>query len=522
VRAPALRYRSRAGRRVLLSTVLGTALAFIDGTVVNIALPHIGASLGASTAALQWVVNGYTLSLTALLLLGGALGDRLGRRRVFVAGVVAFALASLLCGAAPSVGALIAARVLQGVGGALLTPGSLAILEASFHPADRARAIGAWSGLAGIAGAAGPFLGGWLVQAASWRWVFLINLPVAAAVVVLALRYVPESRDPEAAPRLDLAGAALAAAGLAGITYGLTAWPARGLGSPWVLAPLALGAAALAAFLAVERRVAAPMLPLQVFAVRTFAAANAATLAVYAALGGVIFLVVLALQVVAGFAPLPAGVALLPVTLLMLLLSARGGALAQRIGPRLPMTAGPLVCAAAFLFLSRIGPGARYVPDVLPGMILLGVGLSLTVAPLTATALGALDDRHAGLASAINNAVARAAGLLAVALLPLAAGLGRGRLTDPAALAPVYRRAMVLCAGLLIVGAGIALAFIPGRSPRPPAGREEGARGGAPAPGGGTGPRPAPGGRWPRPGAPPAGAPARPRAHPSPSSDDAS
>lgn len=482
--APRLRYRSPAGRRALAATVLGSALAFVDGTVVNIALPHIGADLAAGTAGLQWTVNGYTLGLTAFILLGGSLGDRFGRRRVFTIGVIWFATASLLCALAPGIGALVAARALQGLGGALLTPGSLAILEASFHPDDRARAIGAWSGLGGIAGAAGPFLGGWLVQVASWRWVFLVNLPLAGAVIALTLRHVPETRDPAAAPRLDVAGALAAAVGLAGLAYGLTAWPVQGPGSPRVLGALALGAAGLASFVLVERRSPHPMLPLQVFASRTFTAANAATFAVYAALGGVLFLVVLELQVVAGFAPLPAGVALLPITVLMLLLSARGGALAQRIGPRLPMTVGPLVCAAAFLVLARVGPGAGYLRDVLPGVVLLGLGLSLTVAPLTATVLAAVDDRHAGLASGVNNAVARAAGLLAVAVLPLAAGLGRGRLTDPAALAPAYARAMQLCAGLLLLGAAISFAFIPDRPRRPrgPAGRAARAPAGAPRP----------------------------------------
>jgi EmrB/QacA subfamily drug resistance transporter len=460
-----LRYRSRRGRFALAATVLGSAMAFIDMTAVNIALPHIGASFGAGTAGLQWTVNGYTLSLTALLLLGGSLGDRLGRRRVYLVGVAGFAAASLLCGLAPSIGALIAARVLQGVFGALLTPGSLAILEASFQPEDRARAIGAWTGLGGVAGAAGPFFGGWLVQAASWRWVFLVNLPIAVAVIALAQRCVPETRDPQAAQRIDLAGVLTAAAGLAGVTYGFTAWTALGPTAPSVVVPLAAGAASLVAFVFVERRAVAPMLPLEIFASRTFSAANAATFAIYAALGGMLFLLVLTLQVVAGFSPLAAGTAILPVTVLMLLLSARGGALAQRIGPRLPMTAGPLICAGGFLLLSRLGPGASYLRDVLPGLIVFGLGLSLTVAPLTSTALGAVDARHAGIASAVNNTVARAASLVTVAVLPLAAGLGRGSLRDPAALAPVFRTAMRICAGLLLAGAAISFAFVPGRAP---------------------------------------------------------
>jgi EmrB/QacA subfamily drug resistance transporter len=462
---------------VLLATVLGSALAFIDATVVNIALPRIGADLGADAAGLQWTVNGYTLSLASLILLGGALGDRFGRRRIFVVGVSAFAAASLLCGLAPTIETLIAARVAQGVGGALLTPGALAILETSFEREDRARAIGAWSGLGGLAGALGPFLGGWLVQVASWRLVFLINVPLAAAVVAVALRRVPESRNPDAPRRLDLPGAVAAAAGLAGLTHGFTAWPAHGATSPSVLAALALGLAGVGGFVLLERRSPHPMLPLEVFRSRAFTAANLVTFAVYAALGGVFFLLVLQLQVVAGFAPLAAGTALLPITVLMLLLSARAGALAERIGPRLPMALGPLASAAGLLLLSRVGPEASYASAVLPGVVVLGLGLSLTVAPLTATALGSVDERYAGVASGVNNAVARAAGLLAVAVLPLAAGLGAGTLTDPASLAPTYRIAMVLCALLMLAGAGTAFVAIPAGAVRslpaaPPAGPE--------------------------------------------------
>jgi len=461
---PLVRYGRPAGRWVLLATVLGSSLAFIDLTVVNIALPRIGASLHADAAGLQWTVNGYTLSLTALILLGGSLGDRFGRRRIFVIGVGWFAVASLLCGLAPNIQALIAARVLQGVGGALLTPGALAILEASFHPQDRARAIGAWSGLGGIAGALGPFLGGWLVQVATWRLVFLINVPLAAVVIAVALRHVPETRNPGAARRLDVVGVLTGASGLAGLSYAFTAWPALGVSSPTVLVALGVGVAGMIGFVLTERRSSHPMLPLEVFASKAFTAANLVTFAVYAALGGVFFLVVLNLQIVAGFAPLAAGTALLPVTVLMLLLSARAGGLAQRIGPRIPMTLGPLVCAGALLLLARIGSHASYVRAVLPGVLLLGLGLSLTVAPLTATALGALDDRYAGVASGVNNAVARAASLLAVAVLPLAAGLGTGSLTDAAALAPTYRNAMLLCAGLLLGGAATAFTAIPARS----------------------------------------------------------
>ncbi|BEL04841.1 MFS transporter [Actinoplanes sichuanensis] len=458
-----LSYRSAAGRWVLLATVLGSSLAFIDATVVNIALSEIGRKLDADSAGLQWTVNGYALSLASLVLLGGSLSDRYGRRRVFLGGVAWFAVASLLCGLAPTIELLIAARILQGIGGALLTPGALAILEASFAPEDRAKAIGAWSGLGGIGGALGPFLGGWLVQTGSWRLIFLINVPIAAIVLWVAARHVPESSNPAAARRLDLAGLLTGAAGLGGLTYGFTAWPEHGPGDPVVLVSLAIGVAGLVSFVLVERRSAHPMLPLRIFRSRAFSGANLVTFLVYAANGGVFLLVVVNLQVVAGFPPLASGVALLPVTVLMLLLSARAGALGQRIGPRIPMTAGPLVCAAALAWLSRIGADASYLTDVLPPVILFGLGLCLLVAPLTATALGALDDSYAGIASGVNNAVARAASLLAVAVLPLAAGLGAGSLTDPAVLSPVYRHAMLLCAALMTCGGVLAWFLIPNR-----------------------------------------------------------
>lgn len=460
-----VRYGRPDGRWVLLATVLGSGMAFLDATVVNIALPHIGSEFRAGAASLQWVVNGYTLSLASLILLGGSLGDRFGRRRTFVVGVTWFATASLLCGLAPNVDTLIAARVLQGVGGALLTPGSLAIIEASFHPADRSRAIGAWSGLGGIAGAIGPFLGGWLVQAATWRLVFLINVPLAVLVIFVALRHVPESRNPDAADRLDGAGVVTAALGLAGLTYGFTAWPSRGGSSPIVITTLLVGVAGLVGFVLVERHAKEPMLPLGVFRSRAFSAANLVTFAVYAALGGVLFLVVLNLQVVVHFSALAAGVSMLPITVLMLLLSARAGQLSQHIGPRIPMTLGPIVCAGALLLFARIDAHSTYFSDVFPAVVTLGLGLSLTVAPLTATALGSVDSRHAGIASGVNNAVARAAGLLAVAILPLAAGLGGGSLTLAADLGPMYRRAMLICAGLLLLGAVIAFASIPNKLP---------------------------------------------------------
>ncbi|HEV2346575.1 MAG TPA: DHA2 family efflux MFS transporter permease subunit [Actinocrinis sp.] len=462
-----VRYGQPAGRWVLLATVLGSALSFIDATVVNVALPRIGRDFHAGAAALQWTVNGYALTLAALILLGGSLGDRFGRRRIFVTGVTWFALASLLCGLAPDVQVLIAARVVQGIGGALLTPGSLAIIDSSFHPDDRGRAIGAWSGLGGIAGALGPFLGGWLVQAATWRLVFLINVPLAAIVVAVALKHIPETRNPDAGQGLDLPGVVLAAVALAGLTYGFTAWPAAGPGSASVIASLSVGVVALIGFVIAERQARHPMLPLDIFHSKAFTAANLATFVVYAALGGMIFLVGLNLQVVVRYSPLAAGTSILPTTIVMLLLSARAGALAQRIGPRIPMTIGPLICAVAMLLFARVGAHAAYLSDVLPGVVLMGLGLSLNVAPLTATALGSVDESRVGIASGVNNAVARAAGLLAVAVLPLAAGLGTGNLTDPAALGPVYRMAMYLCAGLLAAGSIIAAVAIPTKLVRP-------------------------------------------------------
>jgi EmrB/QacA subfamily drug resistance transporter len=460
-----VRYGTPAGRWVLFATVLGSSLAFIDSTVVNIALPAIGRDLGTDAAGLQWTINGYALSLASLILLGGSLGDRYGRRRVFQIGVGLFAVASLLCGIAPTIELLIAARVLQGVGAALLTPGGLAILEASFAREDRSRAIGAWSGLAGIGGALGPFLGGWLVEVANWRFIFLINVPLALVVLWVSARHVPESRNPAAARELDVAGVLTGAAGLGGLTYGFTAWPSHGPGSVEVLAALAIGVAGLTAFVMTERRSRHPMLPLEIFESKSFTGANLVTFLVYAASAGVFFLVVLNLQVVAGYSPMASGIALLPVTALMLLLSARAGALGQRIGPRIPMTVGPIVCAVALVLLSFVGEDASYWLQVLPAVVIFGLGLSLLVAPLTATALGSVDDAHAGVASGVNNAVARAAGLLAVAILPLAAGLGSGSLTNAADLHPVYRNSMLICAGLMVAGGIVAALFIPKRLP---------------------------------------------------------
>lgn len=460
-----LAFGTPAARWTLAATVLGSGMAFIDATVVNVALPSIGDSLDAGLGGLTWTINAYALSLASLILLGGSLGDRLGRRRVFIVGVIWFAVASLLCGFAPNVEVLIAARVLQGIGGALLTPGSLAILQSSFRAQDRARAIGAWSGLAGVAGAAGPFLGGWLVQVASWRWVFLVNLPFAVVVVLIAVRHVPESRDPNASTAIDLVGAGLCAAGLGGLTYGLITAQTEGLQSPAVMTALVLGAVALIGFVIRERVAKDPMLPLSIFASPVFRATNLVTFSVYAALAGVFFWLVLNLQVVVGYSPLAAGLSLLPVTLLLLLLSSRMGALAQRIGPRLPMTAGPLLCAVGAAGMTTVGPGSTYFFDVVWPVTVFGLGLAVTVAPLTATVLASAPIEHSGLASGVNNAVARVAGLLAVAVLPLVAGLSGDAYADATLLLPAYRTAMWSCAALLAVSGGIAYVLV--RRPAP-------------------------------------------------------
>jgi EmrB/QacA subfamily drug resistance transporter len=469
-----VRLGEASGRWVILASVLGSGMAMLDATVVNVALPALGADLGAGIDGLQWTLNGYTLTLASFILLGGSLGDRFGRRRVFVIGALWFAAASLLCGIAPSVEFLVVARALQGVGGALLTPGSLALIAALFDGEQRGRAIGIWSGLGGIAGAIGPFAGGWLVASVGWRWIFLVNLPLAAAVVFVAQRHVPESADPAASKRIDMAGAALVALGLAASTYALVQAGEQGP-SPANLIPGGAGLAALIAFLLVERRSSHPMLPLSLFASEQFSAANAVTFLVYAALGGVFFLLVMHLQIVGGFSPLAAGTALLPVTALLLVLSGKAGALAERIGPRLPMAAGPVVSAAGLALTLRIGAHPSYVTDVLPAVAVFGLGLALTVAPLTAAVLGAAESRHAGIASGVNNAVARAASLLAVAVLPLATGLS-GDYQDPRVFAAGFRAGMLLCAGLLAAGGLLAAIAIrrPAAAPAaagPPAAR---------------------------------------------------
>lgn len=412
----ALRVGTPRGRWVILATVLGSGVVFLDGTVVNVALPTISADLGASVRGLQWILDGYLVTLSALLLLGGSAGDRYGRRRMFVTGLAGFATASVLCGLAPDTGFLIAARALQGVAGALLVPASLSIISSGFDPDDRGRAVGAWSGLAAISGAVGPLLGGWLVDAASWRLIFFLNVPLAAAAATIAIRHVPETRDDEAGP-LDITGAALVSAGIALVAYGLIERSG--------VAGLA-GLAALVAFVAVERRGDSPMLPLSLFGSRQFTGANLTTVAVYGAMSAAWFLIVLRLQVALGYTALEAGASLLPFTVIMVTLSARIGALAQRIGARLPMTIGPLLSAAGLLLFAEVGPGDHYVTTMLPAAVLFGSGMTMTVSPLTSAVLGAVDRRRAGVASAVNNVAARLAGLLGIAVIPAVAGIDTG------------------------------------------------------------------------------------------------
>lgn len=446
------------GKWVLLATVLGSGIAFLDGTVVNSALPAIADDFDAGLSSLQWVLTAYLLTLGSLLVVGGSLGDQHGRRLLFQIGLVGFAVASAVCAVAPSVGVLIAARAGQGVASAALVPGSLAIISASFHPDDRGRAIGAWSGLSGVTTAIGPFVGGWLIDSVSWRAVFLINLPLAGLAFWITANHVPESRDADAARSLDWRGAATLTIGLGATVYALIEGPQGEVRAGEVAIGL-LGLTLLAAFVVIEARSRAPMVPLSLFASGQFSGANAVTFAVYAALGVSTFLVVVRLQTDLGYSALEAGAALLPITILMLLFSARAGALAQRVGPRLPMTVGPLLVAVGLGLLATIDPGAGYASGVLPGMLVFGVGLTITVAPLTATVLGAVADRHAGVGSAVNNAVARIASLLAIAVVPALAGLSSGEASD-GGLGDRYADAVLIAAFLAALGGAIAWATI--------------------------------------------------------------
>ena len=449
-----VRLASAAGRWVLAVAVLGDAMILLEATVVNVALPTIGRDLGAGVAGLQWTLNGYVLTLAALVLAAGSLSDIYGRRRVFILGVVFFVAASALCAAAPTIELLIAARFGQGIGGALLTPGSLAIIDAVFHPDDRTRAIGIWAGLGAVAGAIGPLVGGYLTDAVSWRAIFLINLPLGAFVVAAAVLRVPETRDPTRAGGLDLPGAVLAMLAIGGVCFALI--QASGGFTLVVIAALAVGLVAGGVFVAVERRARHPMLPLELFRSRQFASASVLALVTYAALGGVIFLFVAFLQVTLGYSALQAGAATLPITILLLTLSTPSGAIAQRIGPRIPLTAGAVLTGAGLLLMARIHPGDSYLAAVLPSLVVFGIGLAALITPITATVLASVDARHSGIASAVNNALSRLGQMIAVAALPLAAGLSGAAFEDPATMAAGFPVAMTIAAGTSFAAALLA------------------------------------------------------------------
>ncbi len=451
---------------MLAATVLGSAMAQLDATVVGIAQPAIGKEFHAQIAGLQWVSAGYLLTVAGLILLSGALCDRFGRRRIFVIGVTWFAVASLICAIAPNIELLIAARGLQGVGGALLTPGSLAILEASFAPMQRGRVIGAWSGLGGVATALGPFVGGFLITALSWRLIFLINAPIAAAVVFISTRHVPESRDPNATGYIDITGSALTVVALVGISYGLIQGSGGGWTSPVVVGALLVGIVALLAFVMVELRVRAPIVPLDIFKSQQFSATNAVTLLIYGMLGGMFFLLPIELQQVSHYSPTLAGASLLPVTFLLFALSSRSGALSARIGPRLQMTVGPLIVAAGLALFARVDAGGNYLIEVLPAVLIFGLGLAITVAPLTATAMSSAPRERSGLASAVNNTVARTGSLLAVALLPSVAGITGDSYLHPPVFETGFQRAAIIAAIVCAAGGVLAAATI--RNPRRP------------------------------------------------------
>ena len=448
---------SAKGRWLVAATALGSGIAFLDSTVVNIALPSIRRDLGGGLTAQQWVVDGYLLTLSALLLLGGALGDRYGRRRVFVLGLICFAAVSALCGVAQSASELVIARIAQGVCGAMLVPGSLALLDAVVEPADRGRAVGTWAGLSGVSSAIAPFVGGWFVDAVSWRFVFFINLPLAGAAIAIAVRHLPESTT-TTTRRLDWFGALFVTVGLSAVIYALIEMPARGATGATVAAAVA-GTACLVTFFAIEVRHEAPMLPLNIFRSQQFSGANLTTFAVYGALGVALFLLALQLQESLHYSALEAGAAVLPVTVIMLLASPRMGRLSQR--PRLPMTIGPIIAGIGVALMARATPGHGYVEAVLPAVTVFGVGLTITVTPLTSTVLASVKEEQVGVASGVNNAVARLAGLLAIAVLPVVAGVRRGN----AGLGPGFGRAMLISAALCVIGGAISFVTVANSAP---------------------------------------------------------
>jgi EmrB/QacA subfamily drug resistance transporter len=460
---------SRRQLLTLVATILGSTVVFLDSTVVNVALPAISEGLDAGLSGQQWVVEAYMLTLVSLLLVGGSLGDQFGRRRMFVIGLVGFGVTSALCAIAPTVEFLGAARALQGVAGALLVPGSLAIVAATFEGEARGKAVGTWTAWTGIATVIGPAGGGGLIELTSWRAIFWINLPLIAGTVALTLYAVEESRDPDAFRGIDWGGIALSAVGLGGPVFALIEQPSLGWGDPLVWIPLLAGVACFALFVLREARARHPMMDLGLFRIRNFAVANLTTFSAYAGLIGGLFFVGLFLQQVGGYSPLEAGLATTPISVLLFVLSPRFGRIASGVGPRLPMTAGPIVGGLGLLLMMRVGSDADYVAHVLPAILVFGLGLSATVAPLTATVLDSVEERHVGIASGINNGVSRVAGLLAIAVLgavisarfdAIAGDVSGGPLTDAAAAASTSAFHLgLLIAALLMIAGGLASGF---------------------------------------------------------------
>jgi EmrB/QacA subfamily drug resistance transporter len=465
---PTLARVSRQQRLTLVATILGSTVVFLDATVVNVALPAISDDLDAGLAGQQWVVEAYMLTMVALLLVGGSLGDQFGRRRMFVAGLVAFGATSALCALAPSDELLVAARALQGIAGALLVPGSLAIVAATFEGEARGKAVGTWTAWTGIATVVGPAGGGALIGLLSWRAIFWVNLPLIVATVMLSLRAVEESRDPDAFRGIDWTGIGLSALGLGGPVFALIEQPAHGWGDPLVWVPLLGGIICFALFLLHEARARHPMLDLALFRIRNFAVANLTTLTAYAGLIGGLFFLTLFLQQVAGYSALEAGLATTPISILLFVLSPRFGRVASGTGPRLPMTVGPIVGGVGLLLFLRVDADAAYVTDVLPAVLVFGLGLAATVAPLTATVLDSVEERHVGIASGVNNGVSRVAGLLAIAVLgavisaqfdaSAGAGVSGGPLTAaaPEASTSAFHLGIAIAGLLMIVGGTVA------------------------------------------------------------------
>jgi EmrB/QacA subfamily drug resistance transporter len=458
-----------AGRWLLVATVLGSGMALLDTTMVIVALPAIGRTLGGGLSTQQWVLDAYLITLAGFVLLGGALGEVVGHGRVFLAGAVAFGVTSAVCGVAPTSAVLIVARLFQGAAASLLVPGALALVSTSFSGEERGRAIGAWSGISGLATVIGPLLGGLLVDHAGWRWVFLVNIPLAAAAVAAAIHHLPlrELRSTALGEHLDFGGALAAAAGLGLLVCGLI--EARNLGTPLTAGAVVLGLALLVAFAVIESRQERPLLPLSLFAIRGFAMANLTTLLVYGALSSALFLVVLELQQVTGYSALASGAAIFPITLLLFLLSPRLGGLVSRMGSRRLITLGPVVAALGLVLFLRVSASASYLTVVLPAAVVFGIGLALTAAPLTTTILGAVPSTRAGIASGVNNAVTRVAGLLAVAAVPLAAGLASAADGAGSGFTSGFHHAMLISAVLCLLGAVVSFVGLrPARHPAPP------------------------------------------------------